>query len=38
MLLMPLFGLGAMYLQVQLNKVVNSYGDAPAGVPISLYV
>jgi hypothetical protein len=38
MLLMPLFGLGALYLQVELNKVVNSYGDAPAGVPISLYV
>ncbi|MER7245314.1 DUF4234 domain-containing protein [Kribbella sp. NPDC000426] len=38
MLLMLVFGLGAVYLQVELNKVVNSYGDAPAGVPVSLYV
>jgi hypothetical protein len=35
---MFVFGLGTLYYQVELNKVVNSYGDAPVGTPISLYV
>jgi uncharacterized protein DUF4234 len=38
LLLMFVFGLGTLYYQLELNKVVNSYGDAPVGTPISLYV
>jgi hypothetical protein len=37
LLLMFVLGLGTLYYQVELNKVVNSYGDTPVGAAVSLY-
>jgi hypothetical protein len=38
LLLMFVFGLGILYYQAELNKVTTSYGDAPLGTHIALYV
>jgi uncharacterized protein DUF4234 len=32
------FGLNSLYMQVELNKVVDRYAGAPTGTPVSLYV
>ena len=34
--LLGLFGFGVLYYQIQLNKVVDRYGDTPAGQQVSL--
>jgi hypothetical protein len=36
LLLMFVLGLGTLYYQGELNKVVENYGDAPAGSPVQL--
>ena len=32
------FGLNALYLQIELNKVVERYAGAPSGTTVPLYV
>ncbi|NKZ07264.1 DUF4234 domain-containing protein [Actinomadura latina] len=34
--LLGIFGFGVLYYQIQLNKVVDRYGDTPAGQQVSL--
>ena len=34
--LLGIIGFGVLYYQVELNKVVKQYGDAPAGAPVPL--
>lgn len=35
--LLGIFGFGVLYYQIQLNKVVDHYGDAPAGAQVPLF-
>lgn len=37
-LLLFVFGLNSLYLQVELNKVVDRYAGTPVGTPVPLYV
>ncbi|MFD0692354.1 DUF4234 domain-containing protein [Actinomadura fibrosa] len=34
--LLGIFGFGVLYYQIQLNKVIDRYGDTPAGQQVSL--
>jgi uncharacterized protein DUF4234 len=34
--LLGLLGFGVLYYQIELNKVIKQYGDAPAGSPVPL--